>query len=359
MDWAATGLRHRWWAELLDVNGQILRQIPATGFSIDAKAGADVQLSGSLDLVLTGEPLAWSSHQCRISVEADAGREKIRRPLLTGLMEAGDETRTPHGVEMSLQLLDPTVRLDAAIGEARSAGPGTLITGRIRQVLAELGILDPAITESSRTLSTGMVWTPTVTWRRMLNDLTGAANYRATWADEWGRLQVHPYLLPSSRPVAAQLVHGPSATFLPEVGQQTNAAKIPNHLVVTSQSDGETEPMVAVRSDTDPASQWSIPARGGRVISRVEENIEAADQATLEAHADRLWASSRSLSRKLALKMRWQPIRLGDRLRVVAAPSDAGGRLDVDVTVQGIALSGSAGQPLDLAQLELEVIDGG
>lgn len=359
MDWSASGIRQRWWAELLDSSGNLLSTIDgATGFQVDAKAGADVQLSGTLDLQLQG-PLAWRSHQCRIWTETTGpDGQTASHPLITGLMEAGNSRRTATGVSVSVQLLDPTTRLDSAIGETLSAAAGTVITTRIRQVLADLAITDPAITESSRTLSTPMVWTPTATWRRVLNDLAGAANYRAAWADGWGRLQIHPYVLPSARPVALELVHGPAATFAADISEETNAAKIPNHLVVMSTSDGESAPMSAQRWDLDPESDWSVPARGGRVISRVEENVDAADQQTLEAHADRLWASSRSLSRKLRIAMRWQPVQLADRVRLVSGPTSWADRLSASATVQGIAVKGEAGQPLGPAELDLEVIDG-
>lgn len=353
--WHLSGLRQRWWVDLLDMSGNLLGTMDGVkSFSLDFKAGADVRGSGSLDITLTG-PFEWRNKLCRIWVEVDDGYVVQPYPVMTALMEAGSEARDDTMATVSVNLMDLTIRFDAAKGTALSLPAGTLVTGKLREYLVALGFPNPAITESSKTLASGMYWDAGTTWRKILGDLTTSIGFRPVRADELGNVVVSPYTLPQSRPIVSEIKHGPEATFLSKWAQETNATDIPNHLVVVSNSDGETAALVAERWDNDADSPWSTVSRG-RTISRVETNVDAADQTVLEAHADRLWANSRGVTRSLRMDMRWRPFSLEDRVSILTGATAWGEFLSTTATIQGMNVNGAAGEPLSNMQLNLREV---
>lgn len=353
MDWSADGITQRLWVDLLDLDRNLVQRLDGvTGVQVSHKAGSVVRGTGQLDMVLPAG-LDLLGFLARPWVEVSAGGQTESFPLMTGMIEVASHDRTPTGVRGPVQLLDLTARLDAVLGDGLSVPAGTVATTKIRELLGALGFTAPAITESSRTLPAARYWDAGSTWRAVINDLGGVVGHAAVWCDVWGTVQCHPYRLPADRPVAHEWAHGPRATFRARLGVESNEAEVPNHLVVIGTSEADAPPLTAERWDTDPASRWSTVSRG-REIPRVESNVEAADQATLEEKADRLWVSARSVARTWTVGARWEPMQLGDVVRLVTGAAGEHQPVEVLGTVQGFEVKAQAGRPLDVVQVTLK-----
>lgn len=360
IDWSASGLRQRWWVDLLDSRGNTLGVLDGvTSMSVSLKAGAAVRGSGTLELTLRSD-LDLRSVMARIWVETtDPAGTVHRDPILTGHLDADEESEDGTGATVSVQVRDATSRLDPQLGTGLWADIGDSVTGLLRDYLGRVGITAPALTETSHTVRTGMVWTADKTWREVITTLADTAGLAAAWADEWGTVHLAPYVLPSNRPISTTWAHGPSSTILPAYSTTSNTSKIPNHLSRVSKADENQLPLVSEIWDTDPSSDWSTVTRG-MTIADVQTNVDAADQATLDARAARDWALARRVTRKLTLGKRWEPIRLGDRVRVITGPRHRGATVlpgrDLTATVQGIEIKAEAGKPLQTAQIALEEV---
>lgn len=352
MDWSGT-LQQRWWVDLLTLDGVLIRQFDGvTDMSADWKLGAAVRGTGQISVRADGG-LDWRNRMARIWVETiDDSGEVDTSPLLTGMLEIGDEARTQYGASWPLKLLDRTVQLNAHLADVMVCPAGTPITQQIREWAVLLRLGQVAITESSTQASKDMVWQPGATWRKVFGDLCAAAGYGAIWADPMGTLQVHPYVAPGDRPVVETVQPGPDAIHVAEATTRTNALTVPNHLILIASQGADTEALVAARWDWD--GPYGVTARG-REVSQVL-TVEAATRDVLEARADAEWSRLRSESRRTSMTWRWHPRQLMDRLTVVLEAPGSPSRT-TDMTIQTMAVKAKAGQPISLVDVDLVEIN--
>ncbi len=359
LDYTRTGLRQRWWVDVLTPTRQLVGTLDGvTDFTVTHKLGATIRGSGRLGLhVRQQHDLLGMLVRLWVETSDPVTGESDRHPLLTAVAEVDSTARAVTAHQQQPQLKDRTCLLDDVLGASVSIPAGSNITGLIRQYLGDLGETAPSITESSATTRTGMYFEAGETWRHVVSTLADAAGYAATWSDPYGTLQVHPYVLPSDRPIVGELRHGAGATFRPTVTVDRDVSQVPNHLVMVARGDGDVEPLRAELWDTDPASPWSTVSRG-RTIPRVETNVDAADQGVLDDQARRTWQQARSVRTSYTVDARWQPRLLGDRLRLVTgptpAPGEAGQPIDTTATVDTVEIRGQAGRPLDYTTLTLQ-----
>ena len=108
--------------------------------------------------------------------------------------------------------------------------------------------------------------------------------------------------------MAYKFMPGEHATFLPDVGWKAEAT-VHNRVVCVSQETGESPAMVAVAENTNPDSPYSFQTQG-RWVTRVEENVEAASQAVLNQHAQRLLAGEGTAGRVVSRELLPEAIEL-------------------------------------------------
>jgi len=352
VSWTETGLSFAWRADLLDpaTRAVVAPLERVTAVRVSANMNTSPRLTGSLDVVLT-TPLEVTRYMVQVSVEVtrSTGETQWGGPVLTGWVQAGDSIILATGVATSLEILDPTVSLDDVVGEAYAVPSGSLVTTTVGAIVSAAVGVPPVTEDSSETTRAGMSWDPDATWRSICTDLLSSAGYAALTADARGRIHAAPYVLPAGRGIQAPDL-GPG---LARDGAtvENRAPDVPNHLITVSSSDGETEPLIAERWDTDPASRWSVPSRGGRVVPRVETGVEATSQEALEAYADRLWALARSRGRSFRVEARWHPVELSERRRVILRDL-----VDTTATVEAYSWSADAGQPPSAVEIHLQEV---
>lgn len=361
VDWGASGLRHRWWVDVLDMQRQRLNLLDGvTSMSISQKAGAAVRGSGQITVELQDSyDLLELTSMARIWLEVtDPVGNVHTQPLLTGLMESGSTREGPLGQTLPVDIKDPTARLDPVTGQELSVPAGTNVSGKIREWLTFIGVDDPQLTETGTVTRTAMHFGADETWRSVINTLGDVAGYAACWADEWGTIQVHPYVAPQHRPTVDLWQYGPGSTMLPEFTVEWDHARIPNHLVRISKADQDVAALRSEIRDYDSVG-WGFYARG-MWVADVKLDVDAADQATLDAITVRDWRTARSRYRRWIIDTRWRPVRLGDRIRLRTGPGRDGdtpaGGWDRDLTLQGWEIKADAGQPLDIVQATLDEV---
>lgn len=355
IDWSASGLKHRVWIDTLDRNRNRTGTLDGVkSFSISMKNGSPIRGSGTIDIDLQSN-INLRSIMVRPWVEVSFDGESESYPLLTAFLNYDDRLDSSSSVKISAQMSDTTIRLDDSVGQGYSIASGTVVTTQIRTILNNLGFANPAITESSRTTSTNMYWGNDKTWRNVISDLASVANFAAAYADPWGNIQVRPYVLPTKRPIAHTWRHGETATFDENITVTTNAGDIPNHLVVVAKTNGDTAANVVERWDTDPNSSWSTVTRGYTVPKPVSD-VDAADLATLNEKADRLWAEARATLIHRQLIKRWEPVSLSEVVKFVANPTPIALEEYSYGTIENWEFKWDAGGPLQDATCKLREV---
>jgi hypothetical protein len=206
-------------------------------------------------------------------------------PLGTFLCSAPGEQHTAVGRAWSIDLLDLLTVLDGDGIDGTLALPaGTVVTTAVRDVILGSGETAVAITASTETLTSAMVWEPGTSRLRICNDLLAAINYFALRTDLYGRFVVAPYVAPGDRATVRDLTG--DAIVVEEWTRDQDLASVPNRVVLVGRGAGDTEALVGVAENTDPTDRLSIPSRG-RVLTHTETGVEASSQAVIDALAAR------------------------------------------------------------------------
>lgn len=355
IDWAATGLTHLVTFEVLDNQRRSVNALDGVrSLKIERNWYSQPRTGGSLEFTpLQDFNLDLTLIRPWVTVQYQGEEEHY--PLITARPEVTGEQRTADaGVGLSLKLFDLTTALDDVLGSTYTVAPGDVVTGRVREVIASVGVLDPAITESSATIASGMYWGPTETKRRVVNDLLDAIGYAAVWVDVWGQLQCHPYQDPGSRALHEDLAleHGKRCVYKPDLTIEHDTSKVPNHAVLVSRAEGEEEPLVA--DVYLPASHpYSRENRGGRVVPYTESDVELAAyptvalrQAALEDLAVKRLLARSTPARTISLEHGWRPTELGQKLPFFIPASGRSPELRGHATISSESISYSAGKPL-------------
>lgn len=272
-----------WWVDLLDRHGAAIGVLDgAAGGSVQHDVSATIQGGGTLDVTDTGQVEEWLDLRVRIWWQVSG---VAPWPLGTFLCSTPREQWVETGRSWQIDLLDKIAVLDAdEISGWYALDTGTVVTDAVAAIITAAGETAMAITASTETLASHMVWEPGTSRLRVINDLLGAINYRALRADGYGRYVVEPYTDPAQRATLRDLTG--QAIVLETWTREQDLAKIPNRVELRSAGDASTEGLVGVATNTDPASRLSTVSRG-RTISHTETGVSATSQAVIDALATR------------------------------------------------------------------------
>src|SRR5690606_1109777 len=149
-----------------------------------------------------------------------------------------------------------------------------------------LGAVSKNITASELTLPYSMEWEPGTSKLTIINELLAAINYDPVFFDEFGQAVVRPYQPPHERARAFVYRDDADGVILPEVSQKIDLFQVPNVFVLSVSNPEMGAPLRSVFVNDSPQSPTSTISRGRQIVEiRTEE--EAADQATLDALAER------------------------------------------------------------------------
>jgi hypothetical protein len=162
------------------------------------------------------------------------------------------------------------------------------------------------IVACSATVSTPLEWDPGTPKLRIVNELLGAINYRSLWFDAHGVAQCAPYVEPADRSPEYVYADDAVSVMLPTVGQELDLYSVPNKWILyTSRPDATS--LSATATNDDPASRTST-VRRGRIIARYVVVDDVADQATLDALAQRYMVEASSVYEKITFQTAIMPV---------------------------------------------------
>lgn len=188
----------------------------------------------------------------------------------------GVVTREVEAYDQLLVLRDDTV------SDRYSVAAGVLYTDAISAISFGLA---SSIVPSTLALPATMEWEPGTTKSRILNDLLAAINYESAWFDELGRLVCRPYQSPAVRAPEYHYAANEVSVITGNVDQTLDLFDVPNKWVLVK-SEPDQAPLIGTFTNTSPTSPTSTVSRG-RVISDIRTEQDAADQATIDALAER------------------------------------------------------------------------
>jgi len=163
-----------------------------------------------------------------------------------------------------------------------------------------------AITPDSRTLPVAMEWEPGTSKLQIINDLFSAINYESAWFDEDGTLIGRPYQSPAVR--AAEYSYGDddASVITGTTEQVLDLFDIPN-IWVLLKGEPDQVSLRSVYTNSSPSSPTSTVSRGRDVVE-VRTGQEAADQATLDAKAERLGFESSQVFENITFRTALMPM---------------------------------------------------
>lgn len=273
-----------WHVTLLTRDGQeIGPMLGVTGGKIDVSSTTRLRGSGSLEVTDLGQDVDWVSDRVRVTYEIVGGPQWDCGVFL---LAAPKTSHSATGAARSVELTGLLGVLDEDMTPSTYTVPsGSVVTSVVAGIIADCGER-AVVTPSAATTSAALHWDAGTPWLTVCNDLLDSVNYLALSVDKSGGFMVRPYTRPQDRPTVWEFVEGSLAVHTPAWGRDQDLGSIPNRVVLTSQAGGDEEPMTATAENDNPTSAWGYHARG-RWITHAETGVEAADQATLDALAQR------------------------------------------------------------------------
>lgn len=118
----------------------------------------------------------------------------------------------------------------------------------------------------------------------IVNTLLGLAGYSSAWVDEYGVVQVTPYVEPTEREAVIRFSSGRDSIMYPDVKRESDWGKTPNVARLSYSTDDEV--LTAWCRNVDPAHKASLPSRGGREKTIAEQVTELAGETQSERLAN-------------------------------------------------------------------------
>lgn len=273
---------------LLDRDDQEIQALDGvTGGSITNNVNARLRQSGSLALTDRGQDVDWASQRIRIDWHVHTRLGDRDWGLGVFLFAAPKLSQHDGWRAWSVELLGKLTVLDEdAVEGTYSVAAGSVVTDLVVALIQSAGEDRIACTPSDAVTTAMMTWDPGTPKLTIINDLLASINYWSLWTDGEGQYRIEPYVAPASRPVTWTFEEGESSIHLPEWELDHDTAGVPNRIVLVGQGSGDDPALVATALNENHNSPYSYAARG-RWITHTEEGVEAADQATLTALAQR------------------------------------------------------------------------
>jgi|SRR5690625_7179700 len=309
---------------------------------ITYSSAASVKSKASLTLTPQGQ----FDHWLHVRVQPWVVLEGEEWPLGVFMPNIPSSGFANAGEQSSVSLLDKTNILARDwFGSTHGAPEGTVITERVRDIIASTGEPPGAITEDDSTLLTSAEWSPEFSKLQIVNELLDSGNYFSLWTDGNGQFQVTPWQRPARRPVSATFrdKHGDSVVAYSNKFTRTHdIGKVPNVYIARTQGDDETEALGAEAINDDPNDPFSTEGRGFRVLpeSGPDLDVKTTSQTALEEYAARRLIESSQPQETLVIKhlpARWG---INDAVRFESRRYDIDGLFTVQKQEWALAYNG-------------------
>lgn len=254
------------------------------GGSVVYTAAKSVHGSAALTVADNGQAVDWLTARIRPVVTIDGYGDTA---LGVFLVSEAPESWGDTGRVWAIKFLDKCTILDQdPVDAAYALDAGSVVTDEIVTLIESTGETNHAITPSTATLANPLVWPAGTTKLQIVNDLLSVINYFSLFTNGEGQFRGEPYVKPASRPTVWDFLDGANCIYLPTFTKDVDLFAIPNKVLAITQGDGTTAALTSTATNTDPTSPYSTVSRG-RTITRTITGVEAADQATLDAFAER------------------------------------------------------------------------
>lgn len=283
-----------------------------TGGRLDFSVHDTIRSGGSLEVTGPGVATDWLNVRIQPWYVLTTPDGEVSWPLGVFLPAAPKTRHTDTGRLVAVELYDKLLILDQdKIETTYTVDAAAVVTDTVRDLITSTGETKVALADSAETLTAPMVWEAGTSKLRIVNDLLAAVNYFAVWVDGWGRFRADPYVRPSARGVRWSFVDGASGIYSPDFAEDRDGFAVPNKVLLVSRTDGASEALTSVSTNTDPGSAWSQPSRG-RWVVHVETDVEATSQAVLDGIAARRLAELSQVSAVLEIQHAPIPLDLND-----------------------------------------------
>ena len=270
----------------------------------------DREIRGGGDMIVRlSSDVNWLASRVKISRGLRVGGEKLLWGCGVYLPSVGDETWSRTGAQVQVSLLDKTVILKNRVTtDTLAFAPGDNAVARVKERITLAGEAKVSIPDSALTLRSPMSWPPNTTFLKIVNDTLAAINYFSISADGDGWLRSGPYRSPAERPVAFHFRNDKRGIVSPEFTLLKKLTEVPNMLTGFARVDGNDAILSSVATNTNPNSIFSYQGRGNTWHPQTIDNLEASDQATLDALVQRALIERTSQARGVRFRHGWLPL---------------------------------------------------
>ncbi len=213
----------------------------------------------------------------------------------------------------SLLLLVEQAKLRAPL----SLPPGTAAVAKARELVESCGLTVISDT-STMVLSMPHNYRAGESVLKVVNELLTSAGFSLLNINPAGEVLMTRYTDPANRePVLILRDDKQGVFFGPEVKHTFDTFEVPNEVTVICSAPDDVAGMSATAINNDPASQFSVPSRGGQIIVHVEEVSECESQAALQAMANRILSEKTGAVESIDVTHPYYPYVPGDAIRLM------------------------------------------
>lgn len=304
-----------YWVDLLDDDDNFVRTLP----TVESGSGT---VTGNLDATIRGgcsvtihEELDWLTARLRPWVRVN----DQSWPLGVYLTSSPSLKNSATGQAWQVGGLDKTVILDEwKSDESFVVNAGVAVVPKVIDLINSVGETRITATDSTKVTKYSHTWKPGTSMLEIINDLLKSIGYDEVWADGFGFYRLQPYVDPWNRSIVRTFEAGSASIHSPNWSRDQDIASVPNKVVAVTTGTGPEPGMIATATNTRDDSPYSYQNRGGRWVVKHYEGVEAVDQASLNALAERyLWGSS-TPSANLKVSHAVVPIDAGDVVRFIS-----------------------------------------
>lgn len=307
------------WVDLLDDDDNFIRTLQ----TVESDSGTvtvnlDATIRGGCEVRLH-EELDWLTSRIRPWVRVNDQSWPLGVYLTASPTLENDST----GQAWKVGGLDKTVILDEwKADESFVVDAGVQVIPKVIELINSVGESRITATDNGKISRYSHTWPPGTAMLRIVNDLLLSVDYSAVWVDGYGFFRLEPYILPRNRAISRTFRAGQASIHSPSWTREQDIASVPNKVVAVTTGTGPEPGMIATAVNTRDDSPYSYQNRGGRWVVKHYEGVEAVDQASLDALAERyLWGAS-SPSAHLKVSHAVVPVEIGQVVRFISTDID-------------------------------------
>ncbi len=240
----------------------------------------------------------------RLRVVWDDGSVVESQVGLYAVLPPGEQRHRWSGTEATIDARDLTWTLDAfAFDRTFTVASGVDVIEAVINILAYAGLFRYRLVSGRHRLTEPRSFPAGTPALDMINGLLSSIGWYRLWPDSTGVLTSRPYQDAEDAAAVVTYRSGPGTELMTDtIVEKSPGAPAVNRIVVIKDTFGSSDaaPIVAVRTNTNPASPTSTVATG-TLVSRTVRDSTLVDQAAANALADRLLREAAGRYRVLTL----------------------------------------------------------